>query len=157
MVEHSAEGDILHPPHQNVQERRRTFTYNYIKEQGVPVHMQEIFSAMQDFDPELIPDSPTRRSAISTLSSLLDRDDRFAWAGLSTWGLTEWGYPAGVSSIGSAALEFLRASDRPLSTTEVTLPLSQLYRISRAAVHAALKHAEGLSVRRDSTGRWYAI
>jgi hypothetical protein len=157
VVEPSAEGKILHPSRQNAQEQRKSFAYNYIKEQGVPVHLQELFCAMQDFEPELIPDTPTRSSAIRTVSSLVERDERFAWAGPSTWGLREWGYPPGVSSIGSAAVEFLRASSQPLSTTEVTLPLSQLYRISRAAVYAALKKAEGATVRRDPTGRWYAI
>ena len=157
VVEHSTQGDFLRPPRQNLQERRRSFTYNYIKEQGSPVHIQELFSALQDFEPELIADSPTKYSAIRALSSLLDRDERFAWAGLSTWGLREWGYPAGVTSFRAAAIEFLRGSTQPLSTTEITLMLSRLYRAGRGAVYVALKNVEGASVRRDAAGRWYVI
>jgi hypothetical protein len=154
-LESSAGGELLHPLNQNVQQKRREFAYGYIKEQAVPVHILELFSAMQDFEPELIPDSPTRRSAIHTVSSLLERDDRFAWAGLSTWGLREWGYPAGVSSVRGAAIELLRASSQPLSTAEIARRLCQLYRVSRAAVDAALKKEAGLSLRRDPEGRWY--
>jgi hypothetical protein len=152
-----ASGDVLHPQRQNLQEQRRAFAYSYLQEQGTAVHIRELFSAMQDFEPQLVPDSPTLRSAMVSLDGLLARDNRFAWAGQSTWGLREWGYPDGVSDIGSAAIAYLRASSLPLTTTELVRPLSGLYKITRSGVGSALRNAEGISVRRDATGRWYAI
>lgn len=137
-VEVSADGPILHPPRQTSPDRRRAFIYAYIKEQGVPVHIQEIFSALQDSEPELIPDSPTRRAAIQTITNSIDRDDRFAWAGMSTWGLREWGYVSRGKSVAAAALELLRASSIPLSTAQIRKELSNLYRVTPSAVNAAL-------------------
>lgn len=153
-IESSGEGELLCPIRQNNSDRRRTFIYSYIKEQGVPVQIREIFSALQDSEPELIPDSPTRKSAISTVASSLERDDRFAWAGLSTWGLREWGYVSRGSSVALAALEVLRASNDPLSASEIGKQLAQLYRVSSAAIYAALRASEGETVERDSEGLW---
>jgi hypothetical protein len=156
-IELSPEGELLCPPRQNTSDRRRAFIYGYIKEQGVPVQMQEIFSALQDSEPELIPDSPTRRSAVNAIVSNLNRDDRFAWAGSSTWGLREWGYVSRGSSVGAAALEILRASSVPLSTTQIRTELSHLYRVSSAGVSVALKASEGVTIERDSQGLWKPI
>jgi Bacterial RNA polymerase, alpha chain C terminal domain/Sigma-70, region 4 len=153
-LESTADGAVLCPSHQNNSDRRRSFIYAYIKEQGVPVQIPEIFSALQDSEPELIPDSPSRRSAISAIVNGLERDDRFAWAGSSTWGLREWGYVSVGRSVAAAALEILRASSVPLSTSQIRKELSHLYRISSAAVYAALKSSEGETVERDSQGRW---
>jgi Bacterial RNA polymerase, alpha chain C terminal domain len=156
-IEPSSKGDILYPPRQSNPDLRRAFVYAYIKEQGVPVHIQEIFSAMQDSEPELIPDSPTRKSAISAIASGLDRDDRFAWAGQSTWGLREWGYVSRGGSVAAAALEILRASSVPLSTAQIRKELSHLYRVSSAGVVAALKASEGVTIERNSQGLWRPI
>jgi hypothetical protein len=156
-VEPSAKGDILCPSRQSSPDRRRAFIYAYIKEQGVPVHIQEIFSAMQDSEPALIPDSPSRRSAIHAIVNSLDHDDRFAWAGSSTWGLREWGYVSRGNSIAAATLEILRASSIPLSTAQIRKELSQLYRVGSAGVSAALKSSKGATIERDSQGLWRPI
>jgi len=156
-MENSPDGAIIHPPRQTNSDRRRAFVYAYIKDQGVPVHIQEVLSALQDSEPELIPDSPTRRSAINTIANGLDRDDRFAWAGMSKWGLREWGYTSRGSSVAAAALEILRASGEALSTAQIRQELSQLYRVSSGAVSAALKSSEGVTIERDSQGLWRLI
>ena len=153
-VERSPEGDILCPPRQNTSDRRRSFIYAYIKEQGVPVQMQEIFAAIQDSMPELIPDSPTRQSAINTVASGLDRDDRFAWAGSSTWGLREWGYVSRGASVAAAILETLRASGVPLSAAQIRKQLAHLYRVSPAGISVALKSAEGVTIEKNSQSLW---
>jgi hypothetical protein len=156
-IEHSPGGEILHPPRQNSSDRRRAFIYTYIKEQGVPVHIQELFGAIQDSMPELIPDSPTRKSAINTIASGMERDDRFAWAGSSTWGLREWGYASRGASIAAAVLEVLRAAGAPLSAAQITKELSHLYRITRSGVSVALKSAEGVTIEKDRQGLWRPI
>jgi hypothetical protein len=156
-VELSGEDEMLCPPLQNSQDRRRAFIYAYIKEQGVPIQFQEVFSAMQDSEPELIPDSPSRKSAISTITSSLDRDERFAWAGTSTWGLREWGYVSRGRTVSSAILEILRVSDVPLSAAQIKKQLSQLYRVSSAGVFAALKSCEGKTIEKNPQGLWRLI
>lgn len=156
-IEVSADGATLYPPRQTSLDRRRAFIYSYIKEQGVPVHIQEIFSAIQDSEPELIPDSPTRRSAIHAITSSIDRDDRFAWAGISTWGLREWGYVSRGNSVAAAAIAILRASDVPLSTAQIRKELSHLYRVSPGAISAALKASKGVAVERNAQGLWLSI
>ena len=156
-IEESPKGQIIHPVRQNSQDRRRGFIYNYIKEQGVPVHLQEIFSALQDAEPELIPDSSTRISAVHAVYGSLERDDRFAWAGSSTWGLREWGYASRGRSIGAAALEVLRACGVPLSTARIIKELSHLYRVSSQGVSVALKASEGITMERDADGLWRLI
>lgn len=156
-IERSAECETLHPSRQNSPDRRRAFIYAYIKEQGVPVHIQEIFSAMQDSEPELVPDSPSRKSAISAIRSGLERDDRFAWAGQSTWGLREWGYASRGASVAAAALEVLRSSSLPLSTAQIRKELSHLYRVSSAAVTVALRSSEGVTIERNPQGLWRPI
>lgn len=110
------------PLHQNLHVLRKAFAYNYIKEQGVPIHISEIFEAMQQIDSGLVPEASTPRSAIHALKSLLERDERFAWAGLSILGLREWGYEPGVTSIGGAAVHLLRTAGRPLTLSEYSRP-----------------------------------
>lgn len=156
-VEVGENGTMLYPPRQTDPDRRRAFIYSYIKEQGVPVNIREIFSSLQDSEPELVPDSPSRKSAMNAVSSLMERDDRFAWAGQSTWGLREWGYLSRGRTVAEAALELLRASSAPLSTTEIAKALSHLYRVSAGGVSMALRSSEGVTVRRDPQGRWRPI
>ncbi|MGC2704335.1 MAG: DNA-directed RNA polymerase subunit alpha C-terminal domain-containing protein [Candidatus Acidiferrales bacterium] len=156
-IEVSSEGPMLYPPRQNNSDRRRPFIHAYIKEQGVPVQMREILSALQDSAPELIPDSPSRQSAINAIASSMERDDRFAWAGMSTWGLREWGYVSRGSSVSAAIVEVLRASSTPLSTAQIREELCHLYRVSGAVVYAALKSSEGEIVARNSEGLWHLI
>jgi hypothetical protein len=156
-VESSEYGEMVHPPHQNTTDRRKSFLHGYIKEQGVPVHAQELFSAMQDSEPDLLPDSPTRLSAVSTMTALLAREPMFAWAGNGTWGLTEWGYLTQEMSVRAVVLELLRASSAPMTLREIADALSHLYRISTAAIRVVLKKNEGNVFRRDASGRWVAI
>jgi DNA-directed RNA polymerase alpha subunit len=141
---------------QRVHDRRRAFAYDYIRDQGVPIAVSEILDALEETNPDLLPDSPTRHSAANTLRSLLERDDRFAWAGLSTWGLREWGYEAGVTSISQAAITLLRRAG-PLTTSEIQETLRQLYRVSPGSIAAALNAEKGDRVNRNSEGCWYAI
>jgi len=156
-IEPTTDGRKLKPLRQNNPGRRKAFVYAYIKEQGVPIHIQEIFSALQDSEPELIPDSPSRRSAINAIASNLDRDERFAWAGQSTWGLREWGYISQGASIAPAVLEILRASSVPLSTAQIRKELSHLYRVSSAGVALALRNSKGVTIERNSEGLWRPI
>lgn len=140
---------------ENVQDRRRAFAYLYIRDQGVPIAVSEVFDAMEEMEPDLLPDSPTRHSAINTLRSLLERDDRFAWAGPGVWALREWGYDPDVTSIGEAAVSLLRRAG-PLTTAEIQKTLGQLYRVKPNSITAALKAETRKAVSRDSDGHWYA-
>jgi len=153
-AEQTDAGIILRPATQSSPDRRRAFVYGYIRDQGVPVTMTEIFSAMQDAEEELIPDSPTRKAALHSIIGLIDRDDRFAWAGSSTWGLREWGYTSQGSSIADAAVEVLRSSSKPLSIPQIADALSHLYRITKAGIAAALINCEGERVERTETKLW---
>jgi hypothetical protein len=45
---------------------------------------------MAELESNLVPASPMRNSAVHSLTSLLERDDRLAWAGPSKGGLREW-------------------------------------------------------------------
>ena len=155
-VEFSGEMHLVSPIRQNLADLRKAFAYDYIKEQAVPIHISEIFEAMQEMQPALIPESPTLQSARQTIKSLLERDGRFSWAGLSTFGLREWGYESGVTSIGAAAVNLLRTAGKPLTLPELQGALSQLYRVKSNSISAALKAENGRRVIKDSEGRWVA-
>jgi hypothetical protein len=156
-VEQTADGECLFPSQQRVQKRRKAFVCEYIREQGVPIRASELFSAMQECEPELISDSPTMRAAVHALESLLSRDDRFSWAGRSTSGLREWGYASGVASAGAAAVELLRSAGRPLAIRQITETLAQIYRFRPGSIANALRAVAGISVARNSEGHWYAL
>jgi hypothetical protein len=150
-------GEIISLSHQNIVERRKSFIYTYILEQGIPIHIQELFRALQDSDPELVPDSPTRRSSIGSIASLLARDTRFSWAGPSTWGLTEWGYLTQEMSIKSITLELLRSANEPMQIGQIAKALSHLYRFDKNSIRTALKGGAGTIFSKDTSGKWSAI
>jgi len=149
--------EVAVPLTQNLTDRRREFAYQYVYAQGVPVHISEILEAMQESEPALFPDSPSGKAAVNAMRALLERDDRFAWAGLSTWGLREWGYPRGVTSIGAAALELVRTAGRPLTKAEIVSALRQLYRVHVGSIGVALQSERGKTLNRDTEGRWHPI
>jgi hypothetical protein len=156
-VQMSDRATVVLPTRQNLVDLRRAFAYDYIKEQGVPIHLSEIFEAMQEMQPSLIPQPTTPRTALQVIRSSLERDERFAWAGQSTFGLREWGYETGVTSIGGAALQLLRSAGKPLAISELWQALNQLYRINLQSVTAALNAEKGKRVAKDSEGRWVAL
>jgi hypothetical protein len=140
---------------QSIQHQRRLFAYEYIREQGVPITLSEVFEAMRETEPDILPDSPTARSVMHNLSSLIERDDRFSWAGPGTWGLREWGYDACVTSIAQAARCLLMRAG-PMTTAQIQETLSQLYRVSPSSITAALNSERGKTVTKDSDGHWVA-
>jgi hypothetical protein len=144
------------PEVRGVQARRRAFAYAYIREQGVPTTVFEMFHAMEEMEPVIVPHFPTRHLAIHSLRSLLERDDRFAWAGLSAYGLREWGYEPGVTSIGQATVALLRKAGR-LTMPKIQKTLGKLYRLSPNSIAMALDAEKGKTLTRDSDGRWRAL
>ncbi len=140
--------------HQRVTSKRRDFAYEYVKRQGVPVNVREIFRAMQEEAPELVPQSCSFASAVHIFKAALARDKRLAWAGLSTFALVEWGYEHEVTSLGQAAERLLRRMGRPMRTTEIKDFLINLYRVSPPSIYAALRCEEGKRFRRVGPGNW---
>lgn len=157
ILELSGEVTIVSPVSQNQPDRRKAFAYDYIKEQGVPIQISEIFEAMQETEPALLPESPTLQSAKQSIKSLIERDERFAWAGMSTFGLREWGYESGVTSIGAAAVHLLRTAGESLTFSELEGALSQLYKVKPSSIRAALKAEDGKRVAKDTEGKWFAV
>jgi hypothetical protein len=151
------QAEVVSLVNQNLAGRRKAFAYEYIKEQGIPIHVSEILEAMKQVEPGLIPAQSPPRSAMHAMKSLIERDSRFAWAGLSTFGLREWGYEPGVTSIGGAAVHLLRMAGKPLTISEIRQALGHLYQVNPGSITAALNAEKGKKVDKDSGGRWLAL
>jgi hypothetical protein len=135
---------------------RTAFAYAYIHKKGAPATIFEIFDAMEKEEPDILPHQSARHAAIHSLRPLLEHDERFAWAGLSSYGLREWGYEPGVTSIGQAMVSLLRKAG-PLTVPKILKALARLYQAGPDSVVAALLAQSGKTVTRDSAGRWQAL
>jgi predicted transcriptional regulator len=111
--------NIISPKSQKLSNIRKDFAYFYIKGQGVPVNLREIFRAMQEEVPHLLPQEVGLSASLHMLDSNLERDKRLAWAGQSTFALVEWGYEYEVRTIDKAIERLLRRVGRPMSTEEI--------------------------------------
>lgn len=132
-------GDELRNRPSSPTAKAKSFAYTYVKTQGVPVKLREIYDALRAEQPELIPNNPSERSTLHTLNAMASRDPRIAWAGPMTYALTEWGYNREVTSAGAAALEVLRNARRPLSASEIADLVVGKYRVTRDAVENAIR------------------
>jgi hypothetical protein len=135
---------------------RAAFAYAFIQKRGVPTTVFEIFDAMEKKEPDILPRQSARHAAIHSLRPLLEHDERFAWAGLSAYGLREWGYEPGVTSIGQALVSLLRKKG-PLTIPKIQKALARLYQVSPDSLVAALLAQKGKTITRDSAGRWKAL
>lgn len=141
---------------QGVEVRRRAFAYDYICARGVPTTILEVLDGMAKMEPDILPHFYTGHGALYKLSSLLKRDDRFAWAGLAAYGLREWGYEPGVTSIALAIVALLRKAG-PLTLPKIQKSLGRLYRADSNSSALALRSELGKNVTRDSHGRWRCL
>ena len=139
-----------------VRARRRAFAYAYLRKQGVPATVFELFDAMEAMESVILPHHQTRFRAIHTLRSLLEHDDRFAWAGVSSFGLREWGYEPDVTSIGQAIDALLRKKG-PLTLPKILKALGKLFQVDPNRVAMTLSSERGKTVTRDSHGRWQPL
>lgn len=151
------DSNAISPQSQRLSNIRKDFAYFYIKRQGVPVNLREIFRAMQDEAPHLVPQEGGMSDVMHVLDSNLERDKRLAWAGQSIFALVEWGYEHEVTTIGKAVERLLRRVGRAMSTGEICNEILKLYSVSANSVSAALKREEGKRFRRVKKGFWTIV
>jgi len=132
--------------------QRRNYAYEYICQQGVPVNKREIRDSIMRDRPELFDN--ISGDAINVLRSNLDRDQRLAWAGPSTYALVEWGYDRNVGSIGDAAYNLLRSHGKPMRLGEIQKGILDLYRVSVNSIAMALNTEKGKRFTRIGKGTW---
>lgn len=144
----------ISPKRQSLSSMRKDFGYFYIKREGVAINVQEIFQAMQEEAPRLLPPKVGLSDCIHVLDANLERDKRLAWAGNSFYALVEWGYEHEVKSIDKAIERLLRQMARPMRTDEIRDRILGLYKVSAASISAALSREKGKRFRRISEGTW---
>jgi hypothetical protein len=144
----------ISPKYQSLPSMRKDFAYFYIKRQGVPVKLREIFRAMQEEAPQLLPESGGLFSSLHVLDSVLERDKRLAWAGSGKFALVEWGYEHEVTTIDKAIVRLLRRTGRPMTTSEICNYILKLYSVAGGSVSAALNRERGKRFRRIKVGTW---
>lgn len=132
--------------------QRRKYAYEYIYQQGVPVNKKEIHDSLMKDRPELFDN--VSGDSINVLRANLDRDQRLAWAGPSTYALVEWGYDHNVRSIGDAAYNILRLHGKPMPLGEIQKRIIDLYRVSVNSIAVALNVEKGKRFIRISKGNW---
>jgi hypothetical protein len=147
----------ISPKYQSLSNMRKDFVYFYIKLQGVPVNLMEIFRAIQEEAPHLLPQEGGLSSSLHILDSNLGRDKRLAWAGQSIFALVEWGYEREVTTIDKAIDRLLRRTGRPMSTGEICNDILKLYSVSAGSISAALNREKGKRFRRIKIGIWTLI
>jgi hypothetical protein len=111
---------------------------------------------MEVMEPVILPHRQNRHFAVHALRSLLGHDDRFAWAGVTAFGLREWGYEPAVNSIDQAILVLLRNSG-PMTLPKVQTTLGNLYRVNPNLIASALISEYGKTVTMDAHGRWQSL
>lgn len=136
--------------------QRQAFAHNYLRKQGVPATLAEIFDAMEALEPAIVPHHRRRFFAIHTLRTVLENDNRFAWAGVCAFGLRDWGYEPDVTSIRQALVALLRKRG-PLTLPEIQEALGKLFRIDSSSAAMALSAENGNTVIGNSHGRWQAL
>jgi hypothetical protein len=144
----------ISPKRQSLSSMRKDFGYFYIKREGVAINVQEIFRAMQEEAPHLLPPKGGLSDCVHVLDANLERDKRLAWAGNSFHALVEWGYEHEVRSIDKAIERLLRQMGRPMKTVEIRDRILGLYKVSAPSISAALIREKGKRFRRISEGTW---
>ena len=147
----------ISPKHQSLSGMRKDFAYFYIKRQGVSVNVREIFRAMQEEDPHLLLQGGGLSSSLRALDANLERDRRLAWAGMSMFGLVEWGYEHEVRTIDKAIERLLRLTGRPMTVSEIRNYILNLYAVSAGSITPALERERGKRFRKIKAGVWTLI
>ena len=147
---------VLSPRIPSFQSRRRDFIYAYLRKRGKPATIIEIFDAMEEMEPIILPHRQTRHLAIHSLRFLLEHDDRFAWAGASAFGLREWGYEPGVTTLAQATFALLSKAG-PLTLPRIQKTLGKLYQVNPNLIALTLNDEKGKTVTQDSHGRWQSL
>jgi hypothetical protein len=147
----------ISPKRQSLASRRKDFAYFYLKRQGGPVNVAEIFRAMQEEESHLLSQKGGLPVPLHVLDANLERDERLAWAGNSIYALVEWGYEHEVRSIDKVIERLLRQVGRPMNTHQIRDRILELYKISPSSISAALTREEGKRFRRIGEGIWTLI
>jgi hypothetical protein len=147
----------ISPKHQSLPGMRKDFAYFYIKRQGVPVNVREVFRAMQEEAPHLLPQGEGLSCSLHVLDANLERDRRLAWAGMSMFALVEWGYEHEVRTIDKAIERLLRRTGRPMTISEIRNYILNLYSVSPSSIPSALERERGKRFRRVKAGVWTLI
>jgi hypothetical protein len=115
---------------------------------GSPCHYSDIARALEEKG--LATSVETRQ-----VLSILGRDLRFTWAGLGTYALREWGYPAAGSTL-DVVVHMIRTKGGGVTLNEIRefLFVEHKYCVKETSVRAALKQAEGKELVRIGNGVW---
>jgi len=115
---------------------------------GVPCHFTDL---ARHLDEECGGDGVSAAYVHAALS----RDHRFAWAGLGTYALREWGYPAAGNTL-DVVVHMMRAKGGGVTLNEIRefLFVEHKYCVKESSVRAALKLAEGKELVRIGNGVW---
>jgi hypothetical protein len=119
-----------------------------LAQKGAPCYFAELARCLDD---------ASRGEEVSAeyVHAALERDRRFAWAGLGTYALTAWGYPRETSTL-DVVLYMIRTKGSGVTLGEIFefMFTDRHYELRQSSVRQALKMAEGQQLRRVGTDLW---
>lgn len=119
-----------------------------LKRLGRPTHFDDLARCLDDMDCGETIDA-------EYVHAVLGRDGRFAWAGLGTYALAEWGYPRETNILG-VVLYLIRSKRGGVTLGEVFdfMFREKHYHLRPSSVRQALRMAEGRQLKKTGTDLW---